>query len=194
MKHTQRGDIAHVRRRDRHVDDERWIQTFLDVAPVGVLATVADGQPFINSNLFVYDSERDCIYLHTAKSGRTRTNADQDSARACFSVMEMGRLLPDERALEFSVEYAGVVVFGVVDVVEDADETTHALQAIMNKYAPHLQPEQDYESATAEDLKRTSVFKLTIESWSGKKKEVADDFPGAYWYPETPILPSRQKR
>jgi hypothetical protein len=32
-------------------------------------------------------------------------------------------------------------------------------------------------------LKRTAVFKIRIEDWSGKKKEVAPDFPGAYTYP-----------
>jgi len=28
----------------------------------------------------------------------------------------------------------------------------------------------------------TAVFRIQIEQWSGKKKEVAADFPGAYLY------------
>ncbi len=47
--------INTVRRSDRAVEDETWIKAFLQRAPVGVLATVSDDQPFINSNLFVYD-------------------------------------------------------------------------------------------------------------------------------------------
>ena len=44
------------------------------------------------------------------------------------------------------------------------------------------------------DLARTSVFRLAIESWSGKMKSVPADFPGAYWYDYTPVLDSLRGR
>ena len=170
-----------VRRQDRAVDDESWIRAFLHRAPVGVLATVHEGQPFINSNLFVYLEEVQGIYLHTAKVGRTRANIERDGA-CCFSVFEMGRLLPAEAALEFSVEYAGVTVFGTVSLVQKAEEARRGLQALLDKYAPHLHPGTDYHAITSDELKRTSVFRLDIASWSGKQKQAAEDFPGAYRY------------
>jgi uncharacterized protein len=173
---------AHVRREDRAVNDESWIRALLRRAPVGYLATVYDGQPFINSNLFVYDEERHLIYTHTARSGRTQTNVAQ-AERICFTVSEMGRLLPAKEALAFSVEYAGVVVFGQAHIIADAAEAEYGLQLLLDKYAPHLRPGQDYRAITAEELKRTAVYRITIDSWSGKKKEVAPDFPGAYFYP-----------
>jgi len=77
--------------------------------PFGTLATVYEGQPFINTNLFVFDEAAHVIYMHTANVGRTRANVEAEE-RVCFSVSEMGRLLPADTALEFSVEYAGVVV------------------------------------------------------------------------------------
>ena len=98
---------SHIRRSDRAVEDVAWIQNFLQRAPVGVLATASDGQPFINSNLFVYDQAAHAIYLHTARTGRTRTNVEANE-RVCFHAFEMGRLLPADTALEFSVEYGGV--------------------------------------------------------------------------------------
>ncbi len=73
---------AHVRRSDRAVEDVAWIQNFLQRAPVGVLATASDGQPFINSNLFIYDQAAHAIYLHTARTGRTRSNVEGE--RACL--------------------------------------------------------------------------------------------------------------
>lgn len=172
---------THVRRQDRAVTDETWIRALLHRAPLGYLATVHDGQPFINSNIFVYDEVKNVIYLHTAKVGRTQGNVDAGSP-ICFTVTEMGRLLPAEVALEFSVEYAGVVVFGTAVIVTDEAEATQALQQLLDKYAPHLQPGQDYRPPVPEELKRTAVFRISIEQWSGKKKEVAPDFPGAYWY------------
>jgi hypothetical protein len=182
-----------VRRSDREVTDEEWIRALLHHAPVGYLATMYGDQPFINSNLFVYDEAAHIIYMHTARKGRTQTNIDGNNSgqqddrsavqsKVCFTVTEMGRLLPANVALEFSVEYKGVVVFGCGEVVNDPVEASAALQKLLNKYAPHLKPGQDYRPVVEEELKRTAVFRIHIEDWSGKKKEVAADFPGAFYY------------
>ena len=104
--------------------------------------------------------------------------------------MEMGRLLPADEALEFSVEYAGVTVFGRMAIVEDEAEAKAALQMLLDKYAPRLSPGIDYRPPVADELRRTTVFRLNIESWSGKMKEVAPDFPGAFFFDETPMLRS----
>lgn len=180
------------RRRDRAVEDEAWIVQFLERAATGTLATVEAGQPFINSNLFVYDAERRAVYLHTARKGRTRSNVEGDQ-RACFSVSSMGRLLPADTALEMSAEYAGVVVFGPARVVEDRDEAEHALYLLIEKYFPHLTPGSDYRRITAEELDRTSVFRLDVERWMGKRKEVGP-FDGAFLYGWPPRSDGRPKR
>jgi nitroimidazol reductase NimA-like FMN-containing flavoprotein (pyridoxamine 5'-phosphate oxidase superfamily) len=182
--------ITAVRRSDREVTDETWIRALLHHAPVGYLATMHGDQPFINSNLFVYDEAAHIIYMHTARKGRTQANIDgngsaerpTERAKVCFTVSEMGRLLPADVALEFSVEYKGVVVFGCGEVISDPVEASAALQKLLNKYAPHLKPGQDYRPVVEEELKRTAVFRIHIEDWSGKKKEVAADFPGAFYY------------
>ncbi len=174
-----------MRRRDRAVEDEAWIRAFLHRAPVGALATVHEGQPFLNTNLFVYDEAAHCLYVHTARVGRTRANVER-AAAVCFSVSEMGRLLPADEALEFSVEYAGVTVFGKASIVEEPDEARRALQLLLDKYAPHLHPGRDYRPTTDDELRRTSVFRIEIEAWTGKRKEAAPDFPGAYFYGAPP--------
>jgi nitroimidazol reductase NimA-like FMN-containing flavoprotein (pyridoxamine 5'-phosphate oxidase superfamily) len=174
-----------ARRHDRAVEDEAWIRAFLHRAPIGVLATIYEEQPFINTNLFVFDEAANVIYMHTARTGRTRTNVEEDE-RVCFSVSEMGRLLPADTALEFSVEHAGVVVFGRAVIVADEAEARRALQLLLDKYAPHLRPGKDYRPITTEELERTTVYRISIEQWSGKKKEVEADFPGAYFYNDPP--------
>lgn len=183
MAGEQDRPAGEVRRRDKAVTDEGWIKTFLHSGAWGALATVADGQPFIHTNLYVYDEDAQAIYLHTAREGRTRSNLERDG-RVCFSVAEMGRLLPDAIAYEFSVEYAGVTVFGRGSVVDGDEEKRRALQQLMDKYAPHLKPERDYRPPNQEELDRTSVFRINIESWSGKKNEAEAEFPAAYWYDE----------
>ncbi len=172
-----------TRRSDRAVNDEKWIGELLHRAPVGYLATVNDGQPFINSNIFVYDEAAHVIYTHTARVGRTQANVDTAN-KVCFTVTEMGRLLPADEALEFSVEYNGVVIFGTAEIVQDHDEATHGLQILLDKYAPHLKPGRDYSPINVGELKRTAVYRINIDQWSGKKKEVEADFPGAFNYGE----------
>lgn len=173
--------LADVTRRDRAIRDDAWIEALLQRAAFGALATVEDGQPFINVNLFAYDRERRAIYFHTARRGRTRRNIER-AARVCFSVSEMGRLLPADTALNMSVEYASVIVFGSASVVADPGKAGRALQLLLDKYFAHLQPGRDYRPITAHELTRTSVYCIQIEQWSGKRKQVAADFPGAFVY------------
>ena len=177
---------AAVRRRDRGKDDD-WVQAFLGDAPYGFLATADEhGQPYLNSNLFVFDEDRRCIYLHTHRSGRTRDNF-AGREKVAFSVAAMGRLLPASEALEFSVEYAGVVAFGSGAVVEDPAEAKTGLEKLLDKYAPHLAAGRDYRAITEDELNRSAVYRIDIEAWSGKQKEVEADFPGAYALPPLPV-------
>lgn len=178
--HEEKSPIA-MRRQDRAQGDG-WIRDFVERAPIGTIATASDGQPFLNTNLFVYDRDRHAIYLHTARTGRLRQNLERND-RVCFTTSEMGRLLPADTALEFSVEYAGVVAFGRGRVIEDVEEQRHALELLLQKYAPHLRAGRDYRPITDDELARTAVFRIQIEAWSGKRKSAEADFPGAFLYP-----------
>lgn len=177
--------LTQVRREDRAVTDETWIRNFLKEAPFGVVAMTLDGQPFVNTNLFVYDEATRAIYLHTARVGRTPAVLAANQ-QVCFSISQMGRLLPADVALEFSVEYAGVMVFGTVEILTDASEKERGLRLLLDKYFPHLRPGRDYRAITPEELKRTSVYRIKIEQWSGKQKQVDQDFPGAFLFGSPP--------
>ena len=91
-------------------------------------------------------------------------------------------MLPADQAVEFSVEFASVIVFGRVAIVTSEEEALHSLDILMEKYFPHLQSGKDYRPPEPKDLKITAVFRIDIESWSGKQKKVPDDFPGAFNY------------
>jgi nitroimidazol reductase NimA-like FMN-containing flavoprotein (pyridoxamine 5'-phosphate oxidase superfamily) len=178
-------DRTKVRRQDRAVTDEAWIRGLLRRAPFGTLATVQGGQPFVNMNIFVYDEAANVLYLHTARAGRTFANVGPQE-RVCFGVSEMGRLLPAPTALHFSVEYAGVVVFGRARIVDDPAEAERALQQLLDKYAPHLRPGRDYRPIQPEELAATAVYRIEIDEWSGKQKVAPPDHPGAYRYGQVP--------
>ena len=163
--------INQPRRKDRRIDDPAWIADFLNRAQVATIATEQGGQPFLHANLYVYDLPAHAIYFHTANTGRAHANIKQNP-RVCLSVYEMGRLLPANTALEFSVEYASVIVFGQAHVIEDAEEATHGLRILLEKYFPDRRYGQDYRPIQPAELSRTAVYRIDIDSWSGKQKKV----------------------
>lgn len=139
---------------------------------VAFVATCADDQPYVLPNLYWFDPDRHTLYFHTAAEGRTRENV-KSNPKVSASVATMGKLLPADKAYEFSVEYSSVCVFGVTRIVEDEEEARFALQRLLDKYFPDHIPGEDYRPITRDEIKRTTVFAIEIESWSGKRK-VAD--------------------
>lgn len=173
--------LTDVRRKDRQVDDDAFATALLHRAPMAVMATVSDGQPFVNSNIFVYDEARHAILMHSSHVGRTASNVAAEEA-VCFTVTEMGRLLPSDRAFNMSVEYNAVVVFGRARLLQDEDGKRAALDLLVRKYFPHLAPGDEYALPDERELQLTAVYHIAIDAWSAKQKKVEDDFPGAFQY------------
>ncbi len=162
--------LTEMRRKDREIKDDDWIIALLNRADYGVLATCQDSQPFTVARNFAYDPEKHAIYFHGARKGRTFENAESGT-KANLNVSEMGEWIIADRAMNFGVKYKGVVVFGSLSVVDDADEAKRGLQLLMDKHFPELKPDVDYEATTDTDLKVTAVLRLDVESWSGKEKK-----------------------
>jgi nitroimidazol reductase NimA-like FMN-containing flavoprotein (pyridoxamine 5'-phosphate oxidase superfamily) len=167
-------------RKDRAKDDA-WIRAYLKRVPFGMLATEYDGQPFIKPTSFVYDDTEHAIYIHGALKGRMRTNLEANP-HVSFCVAEMGRLLPADTAMEVGVEYASVVVFGRIELLTDADQKQHGLQLLLDRYFPLLKPGVDYREILPQEQDITAVYRINIDSWSGKEDRAKDDYPGAFTY------------
>jgi nitroimidazol reductase NimA-like FMN-containing flavoprotein (pyridoxamine 5'-phosphate oxidase superfamily) len=167
--------LTQVRRKDRALPDQEWIDRFLSMAPIGHLATCFEGQPRLHSNIFWFDGQR--IFWHTAAVGRLRSMLDAGETKACFTIAEPGRILPADTPLNFSTEYASVVIYGTVQVVTDPGEKRHGLEGLMTKYAPHLTPGVDYVPMPDQDIRATSVYALEIETKVGKHNVKPTDYP-----------------
>jgi hypothetical protein len=176
-----------VRRPEYAIEDEGWIKDLLRRGAFGTLGTSHQNQPFLTPLLFLYIEEDQAIYFHTAQVGRTRANIDLNP-KVCFNVSEFGRLLPHQDAVDFNVEYNSVTLFGAASVIEDEVEATRLLQKLLDKYAPHLKPGEDYNPIQPDEVRRTAVYKIQIEDWSGKQQREADDYPGAFSYSHPPVI------
>jgi len=159
---------ANAQRRPEHVQDDDWIREFLNRAQIGHIASRWDEQPFINPTTFWYDAERHEIIFHSNIVGRVRANSERHE-QVCFEASEFGRLLPSNVALEFSIQYESVIAFGRIRVLRDSEEKRRALSGLIGKYFPAMTAGQEYRPITAKELKRTSVYAIAIDSWSGKR-------------------------
>ena len=151
-----------------YAQDDDWIRAFLKKADVGHIATHWAQQPFITSSTFVYDEENHRIIFHSNIVGRVRKNSEQ-YPEVCFEASHYGRFLPSNIALEFSMQYESVIAFGKIHIIENAAEKEKALYALIEKYFPDKKPKKDYRPITEQELKRTSVYEIKIDSWSGKR-------------------------
>ena len=172
--HTTQPATA-FQRLPEHQRDDEWIRAFLRTAKVGHIASSVDGQPFLTPSTFWFDEEERRIVFHGNVTGRLRSNIGTNP-RVCFEASELGKMLPSNVALEFSLQFRSVVVFGAVRLITDPAEARRALYGLIQKYFPTMTAGREFREITDQELKRTSVYAIEIEEWSGKEnwKERAD--------------------
>jgi nitroimidazol reductase NimA-like FMN-containing flavoprotein (pyridoxamine 5'-phosphate oxidase superfamily) len=162
-----------LRRTDRAMP-EAEMRALLHGEGYGVLATSHDGQPYATPVNYVYIEEDQVLYFHGAHAGRVRANIALNP-RVCFNVSQMGALVPGEKSSGFGVDYRSVTVFGAAEKLADEDKITAVLLALMQKYFPDHQPGKDYPVPAGDEIKRTAVYRITIEEWSGKYRDHGED-------------------
>ena len=155
--------------------DEEWIRVFLRQAKVGHIASAREGRPFVNPTTFWFDEANHQIIFHSNISGRVRSNIESNP-RVCFEASELGKMLPANIALEFSLQFRSVIVFGSARLLTDPEEARRVLNGLIHKYFPAMTAGKEFRQITDKELKRTSVYAIRIEDWSGKEnwKDRAD--------------------
>ena len=165
--YTDQSPIA-FQRRPHLTRDDAWIRAFLKTAKVGHIATSANDQPFINPTSFWYDEENHQIVFHSNVAGRVRSNVESNP-RVCLEASELGSFLPSNVALEFSLQFRSVTVFGTARLVTDPVEARRLLYGLIGKYFPAMTAGEEYREITDKELRATSIYAIHIESWSGKE-------------------------
>jgi nitroimidazol reductase NimA-like FMN-containing flavoprotein (pyridoxamine 5'-phosphate oxidase superfamily) len=175
-------------RRPHLTRDDDWIRAFLREARVGHIASARDGQPFINPTTFWLDEGEHQIVFHSNVAGRVRSNIEQNP-RVCLEASELGRVLPSNVALEFSLQFRSVVVFGTVRLVTDPAEARRLMYGLIGKYFSKMSAGKEFREITDKELRATSIYAIQIESWSGKENwaeraDQSDEWPAldAKWF------------
>jgi nitroimidazol reductase NimA-like FMN-containing flavoprotein (pyridoxamine 5'-phosphate oxidase superfamily) len=166
----------------KYKQEDAWVVDYLRTAQIGHIATRWGEQPFITPSTFWFDEEENILYFHSNIVGRVRANIERHP-EVCFETSDFGRLLPSNIALNFSMQYQSVIVYGKIQIVEDLQEKKLGLYGLIEKYFPGMQPGEDYRPITQNELKRTSLYAIHIESWSGKRNWKEQAVQSEDWQP-----------
>jgi nitroimidazol reductase NimA-like FMN-containing flavoprotein (pyridoxamine 5'-phosphate oxidase superfamily) len=165
--YSNQSPIAFQRRPHLTRDDD-WIRAFLKETKIGHIASSLDGQPFINPTMFWYEEENHQIVFHSNVAGRIRSNIESNP-KVSLEASELGKFLPSNVALEFSLQFRSVVVYGTARVVTEPSEARRLLYGLIGKYFPKMTAGREYREITDKELRATSIYAIQIESWSGKE-------------------------
>ncbi len=180
MGERPRLDSDAIRYAGKAVDDREWVVDFLNEQETGVIA-LAGETPHPVTQLFVYDDREGAIFVHGAREGRAHDIVSGgEETRASFTTSRMGRYVPADEPVNFTVEYASVVAYGSVSSLDGRAGKRRVLERFMEKFAPHLTPGEEYAEMSEESIDRTAVYRFDVERWSAKRGEKPPDQPGAY--------------
>lgn len=159
-------------RRPQNRQDDDWIRALLLRGRVARVATVWQGEdgaawPFITPLAYVYRPEQNDLIYHTNVVGRLRANTAQ-AHPVTLEVSEIGDFLPSNSPLELTVQYRSVIVFGQAEILQGEDARA-ALITLSERLFPGLKVGETTRPISDEDLRRTSVYRLSVQHWSGKE-------------------------
>jgi len=165
-----------------YVWDDEWIIDLLKRSEIGHIATRWENQPFITPSIYYIEESQKEIIFHSNIVGRVRSNLERHP-EVCFETSEYGPFLPSNIALEFNMQYQSVICFGKIRILEENKAKRMGLYKLIEKYFPGKNPCEHYRPITDEELKRTSVYGIEIESWSGKRNWVEQAEQSDCWVP-----------
>ena len=156
-----------MRRGDREITDKNEIIKIIDKCGVCRLALSNNNIPYIVPINFGYEYVDNTLilYFHCAKEGR-KLDIIKENPAACFEFDCSHRVVPGEKANNYTMEYESVIGTGNITIVSDinSEEKSKALSLIMKKYAP----EKTFEFS-GENINSVTILKLTVDNFTGKR-------------------------
>ena len=156
-----------MRRSDREIKNIEEIMAVMRQCDVCRLALNDDGYPYIVPLNFGFteDDGKIELFFHSANEGH-KLDLIRKDARAAFEMDTEHQLQYFEDKGYCTFAYASVMGRGRITILPD-EEKLAALRTIMDHYHPG---ENAYFNPAA--MPRTTVYKLTVEEITGKRKEL----------------------
>lgn len=130
--------------------------------PHGILSVITDKGPYGVPVNYVYDKERDCVYIHGAKKGK-KIEAIKKDPRVSLTAVSYAQVIQER----FTTHYDSVILYGNACVVEDEEERRHALELICEILCPEAEALVDETIKKYE--KAVLILKITPNEITGKR-------------------------
>ncbi len=177
MKEYQKSKINRVKRgQNRAVYDVEKINTILDAGFIGFVSYIYEGKAI--SLPMAYGRKEDKIYLHSSQANRMLLSL-LEAGEMSMTVMHLDALILARSGLHHSVNYRSATLFGSVKTIEKPKEKEAALYCFME----HMMKGRwnGIRPMKPEELDRTLVVEMTIETASAKVRDVGvNDEPEDY--------------
>ncbi|OBB81014.1 pyridoxamine 5'-phosphate oxidase family protein [Mycolicibacterium peregrinum] len=155
------------RERERARTDRPDLDSVLDAASVGTLATVLDGQPWVVPMLYARDGDR--ILLH-GSTGAGALRHVAAGAPAAFCVTLLDGIVVADTLFDSTANYRSAVVRGNLTVI-DPREAAYALDLLSDSLIPGRSSE--VRASTKKELVATLAVALPItpDGWTVKVRD-----------------------
>jgi len=168
--------------------DRETVHSVLDEALICHVGFVVEGRPVVLPDLHARLEE--ALYLHGSTGARAMHTARGDGLDVCVTVTLLDGLVLARSAFHHSVNYRSVVVHGTATVVQDPQEKTRALAALVEAVAPGRTG--GTRPPSRKELAVTTVLRLDLHEVSVKVRTgLADDDPEdlglSYWAGVLPL-------
>jgi nitroimidazol reductase NimA-like FMN-containing flavoprotein (pyridoxamine 5'-phosphate oxidase superfamily) len=152
-----------MRRTDKEITDQTLIAQIVEKAQVCRLGLAKDNIPYVLPVSFGYDGK--AIYFHTAKEGR-KIDFMAANDRVCMEFEHGVQLLRhDTNPCRWSFSFQSVIGYGTVQELTEPSGKRDGLNKMMKHYSGREWP------FTREDLEAIRVWKIGIESLTGKQSK-----------------------
>jgi nitroimidazol reductase NimA-like FMN-containing flavoprotein (pyridoxamine 5'-phosphate oxidase superfamily) len=152
-----------MRKANREITDKAEILAVMEEALVCRIGLSDDGMPYVVP--MNYGLGENSLYLHCATEGR-KLEILRRNDRVCFEMDLLREVKRVETGCGCTASFESVIGFGRAAVVTDAAERRRGLDRIMEHYRA-----KGPFAYTEENLTRTAVLRIDIESVTGKRHE-----------------------
>jgi nitroimidazol reductase NimA-like FMN-containing flavoprotein (pyridoxamine 5'-phosphate oxidase superfamily) len=169
--------------------DRETVHTVLDEAVICHVGFVAEGRPVVLPHLHVRLGE--VLYLHGSTGARVMRTARGDGLAVCVTVTLVDGLVLARSAFNHSVNYRSVVVHGTAVLVEDPQEKSTALAALVEAVVPGRTggtrpPSRSELAATA--VLRLDLREVSVKVRTGPPEDEPEDLGLPYWAGVLPLV------
>jgi len=183
--HTDRSRLRRIPDRGSHSREE--VYSILDAGLVCQVGVVLDGRPLVIP--MAYGRLGDRLFLHGGSTSRLMKSM-ADGMEVCITVTMVDGIVLARSNFHSSLNYRSVVAFGRTRLLQDDDEKSEALMAVVDQLVSGRAAET--RESTAKELGATYVIEVTIAEATAKVRtgppsEPEEDYDEPVWAGVIPL-------